>query len=157
MKKILLLFLFFFSCSLAFSGAMEKPKKDKEVYLSLKAQIELQNGRKLNVLEKVALKILVKKIKKDPRPVHIDAKLAFIMGILSFFLFQTIVGGLLLGILALTFGVKAIRKTGKNKEFRGRGLAIVGIFLGLLPVILLAAILACYLLEVYGGLQICGF
>jgi hypothetical protein len=157
MKKILLLFLFLLFQFLALAGGIEKPRKNKEVYHSLKTQIELQKGRKLNVLEKVALKIVVKKIKRDPRPIHKDAKLAFILGILSFFLLSTIIGGLLLGIFAVIFGVKAIRKTGKNKEFRGRGFAILGILFALFPIILLTAVWACLLLEIYGGLQICGF
>ncbi len=157
MKKILPLLLLLFYQSLAFAGGIEKPRKNKEIYHSLKTQIELQKGRKLNVLEKVALKILAKKIQKDPRPVHKDAKLAFLLGILSFFLLSTIVGSLLLGIFAVIFGVKAIRKTGKNKEFRGRGIAIVGILFALFPIILLAAVAVCFLLEIYGGLQICGF
>jgi hypothetical protein len=132
--------------------ALSKTKK-KVSYTELKTALEKQKGKKLNFTEKIATKILVKKLNKtQKKPIHPDSKWAFWFGLLGYlFMPLTIV----LSIFAVIHGIKAIKKTGKNKEFRGRGLAIIGLILGGIPLLILLGVVICFAMPLFFGISIC--
>lgn len=150
MKKIWLLFLLFFGYQIAFAGNIDKPKTTS--YALLKKHLETKKGKKLNFLEKIALKIAVKKLRKDPRPIHKHAKVSLILGLVSYLLLYIFIANFIVGLIAIIFGIKALRKT----EFRGKGIAIAGIILALFPVVLLLVLATCYVLDIFASINICG-
>jgi len=150
--------------SKAFSGfdTTKILSKEKKIvtYAEFKTVLEKQKGKKLNFTEKLAAKILVKRLNKttssQKKPIHPDSKKAFLLGLLAY-LTMFIGIGFILSIFAIIFGIRAIRKTGKKKEFRGRGLAIVGLILGLFPFTILLILLVCFASNIFLGIPLCGF
>lgn len=66
---------------------------------------------------------------------------ALVLGILALLTFWTIVGGILLGLVAIVLGVVALRRVKKGLA-AGRGLAIAGVVLGILGLLLSLAFVA---------------
>lgn len=64
------------------------------------------------------------------------AIVSIVVGILSF----VTVLGLEKAIVAVVFGILALRRIGKNPQVRGRALAVAGIVLGSIAVVLLMVI-----------------
>ncbi|KOY86648.1 hypothetical protein AD998_11290 [bacterium 336/3] len=138
------------------------PKEQKSItYFELKTALEKQKGKKLNFTERLATKILVKKLNKatssqknKKKPIHPDSKKAFLFGLLAYLtLFLGI--GFILAIFAIIYGIRAIGKTGKKKEFRGRGLAIIGLILGGFPFLIGLILLICLAMPIFFGISIC--
>lgn len=69
------------------------------------------------------------------------ATAALVLGILALILCWTVVGGIVLGLLALIFGIIAARRAGRG-EAPGRGRAIAGIVTGVLGLLLSIALIA---------------
>lgn len=66
---------------------------------------------------------------------------ALVLGILAVLTFFTIVGGIVLGLLALIFGIIGLRRVGKRLA-TNKGVAVSGIVLGVLGVIASAVFVA---------------
>jgi hypothetical protein len=132
------------------------PKEQKNItYFELKTALEKQKGKKLNFKEKLATKILVKRLNTtQKKPIHPNSKMAFLFGLLAY-LTMPIGIGFILSIFAIIFGIKAIGKTGKKKEFRGRGLAIIGLILGSFPFLIGLILLICLAMPIFFGISIC--
>lgn len=69
------------------------------------------------------------------------ATAALVLGILALITSFTIIGGVLLGLLALIFGVIGLRRARRGLA-TGRGRAIAGIILGLLGIAIAVALVA---------------
>lgn len=69
------------------------------------------------------------------------ATAALVFGILALITSFTLVGGLLLGLLALIFGVIGLRRASRGLAL-GRGRAIAGIILGVLAIVVSGALIA---------------
>jgi Domain of unknown function (DUF4190) len=69
------------------------------------------------------------------------ATAALVFGILAVITSFTLIGGVLLGLLAVIFGVIGLRRANRGLAF-GRGRAIAGILLGLLGIVVSAALIA---------------
>ena len=106
-----------------------------------KAALELEIGRKLTFKEKCALKSVKRKLKKNPEmdglnaleQVEIErlAKAGFIAGLAGLVFFPV-------SIAAIIISAKALRRMKKSPEKeKGKGLAIAGLILGILPFALL--------------------
>jgi hypothetical protein len=68
------------------------------------------------------------------------ATAALVLGILSIFASITVIGGVLLGVLAVIFGAIAVRRARLGAP--GRGRAMAGIVTGVIGVLLAAALIA---------------
>jgi hypothetical protein len=66
---------------------------------------------------------------------------SFVLGILSMFAYY---GAFLLGVLAIVFGIIAIRKIGREGTYRGNTLAWLGIIFGIIGIILATVIIRVY-------------
>jgi hypothetical protein len=69
------------------------------------------------------------------------ATAALVLGILAVITSFTLIGGLLLGLLAVIFGIIGLRRANRGLAL-GRGRAIAGIILGLLGMVLAGALIA---------------
>jgi Domain of unknown function (DUF4190) len=69
------------------------------------------------------------------------ATAALVFGILALLTSFTVVGGVVLGLLALIFGIVGLRRASRGLAF-GRGRAIAGIILGLLGIVLAGVLIA---------------
>jgi hypothetical protein len=78
-----------------------------------------------------------------PRPVGGAgmATAALVLGILALITSFTVIGGVLLGLLAIIFGVIAMRRANRGLA-AGRGRAIAGIVLGVLGIVVAGALIA---------------
>lgn len=118
---------------------------------SSKDELEKEMGRSLTFKEKIVLKSVKRKLKKNEHlsgtdaleEVHTDglAIAGFVIGIVGLFVL-----GILLGILAIVFSAIALNRIKKEPKARmGRGLAIAGLVLGIVGVLgwlILLAIIA---------------
>lgn len=66
---------------------------------------------------------------------------ALVLGVLALLLCWTVVGGILLGLLAIVLGLIAAGRA-KRGEAGGRGMAITGVVLGLLGMVLAGVLIA---------------
>ena len=112
--------------------------------------MEQEIGRKLTFKEKMALKVVKRKMKRsaqakaDERETEGFAILGFIAGLASIFIFGIIIR-ILLGILGIVFGGIALSNIKKAPETkRGKGLAILGLILGILGIAVTAAIVFAF-------------
>lgn len=88
--------------------------------------------------EKILLNFLVKKLNKtskqisvDKRKFHWSAIGAMLLGLACFlFISKAILFSLVLALLAMILGIVGFVKTGKNKRFRGFGMALIGFLAG---------------------------
>jgi len=78
---------------------------------------------------------------------------ALVLGILALLSSITIIGGILLGLLAVILGIVAAAKAKKGTG-GGRGLAITGIVLGVLGIVISGAIIA-FGVSLFGDIQSC--
>jgi hypothetical protein len=69
------------------------------------------------------------------------ATAALVLGILALITSWTVIGGVLLGLLAIIFGIIGLRRASRGLAF-GRGRAIAGIILGLLSMVIAALVIA---------------
>jgi Domain of unknown function (DUF4190) len=69
------------------------------------------------------------------------ATAALVLGILALITSFTVIGGVLLGLLAVIFGIVGLRRANRGLAF-GRGRAIAGIILGLLGIVVAGALIA---------------
>jgi predicted PurR-regulated permease PerM len=69
------------------------------------------------------------------------ATAALVLGILAVITSFTVFGGVILGLLAVIFGVIGLRRANRGVAL-GRGRAIAGIILGLLGIVLAVALVA---------------
>jgi hypothetical protein len=69
------------------------------------------------------------------------ATAALVLGILALITSFTLIGGVLLGLLAIIFGIIGLRRANRGLAL-GRGRAIAGIILGLLGILVAAALIA---------------
>jgi hypothetical protein len=69
------------------------------------------------------------------------ATAALVLGILALITSITVFGGVLLGLLAIIFGIIGLRRANRGLAL-GRGRAIAGIILGLLGILVAAAVIA---------------
>jgi heme/copper-type cytochrome/quinol oxidase subunit 2 len=69
------------------------------------------------------------------------ATAALVLGILAIVTCWTVIGGVLLGVLAIAFGVVAARRAGRG-EARGHGRAVTGIVTGAIGLLLAVALIA---------------
>jgi hypothetical protein len=69
------------------------------------------------------------------------ATAALVLGILALVTSFTVVGGIVLGLLAVIFGVIGLRRARRGLAL-GRGRAIAGIILGLLGIVVAAVVIA---------------
>lgn len=69
------------------------------------------------------------------------ATAALVLGILALITSWTVVGGVLLGLLAIIFGVIGLRRANRGLAV-GRGRAITGIILGVLSIAIAAVLIA---------------
>jgi hypothetical protein len=69
------------------------------------------------------------------------ATAALVLGLLAVITSFTLIGGLLLGLLAIIFGIIGLRRANRGLAL-GRGRAIAGIILGLLGMVLAGALIA---------------
>lgn len=106
-----------------------------------KAELEDAIGRKLTFKEKIALKLVKKKLKKhkelDPKVAFEQTKTdamavaGFVTGLVSLFIF-----GIILGILAIVFSSIALKRIKREPEaLTGRGLAVAGLVLGIIGLV----------------------
>ncbi|MCU0437207.1 MAG: hypothetical protein MUC49_04785 [Raineya sp.] len=107
--------------------------KKKVAYTELKTALETQKGRKLNFKEKLATKILVKKLnknispeKKKNRPIHWTSVFALILGIIGFFFGFPFLFTIIFGIIGIT---KSDSKTGQALSIIGMILNVIGLLL----------------------------
>jgi hypothetical protein len=80
----------------------------------------------------------------QPRPAVGGAGMAtaaLVLGILALITSFTVIGGVLLGLLAVIFGVIAMRRANRGLA-TGRGRAIAGIILGVLGIVVAGALIA---------------
>ena len=97
-------------------------------------------GRKLKFKERIALKMVKRKLKKNAKLTPDEAKAelgtsgmavaSFVLGLLSLF-----VAGIILGVLAIIFSAIALNKIRENPGMGGKGLAIAGLVLGIVGVV----------------------
>lgn len=109
--------------------------------------IEQQLGRKLKWKERVGLKILKRKIRRSQNQTEEEVKLkrtdtlailSVIFGIVGLF-----VAGIILGLLAVIFGLIAFSRITKSPETtKGLGTAKAGVILGCLSIIGAVVVLA---------------
>ncbi|MDG4865454.1 DUF4190 domain-containing protein [Streptomyces sp. T-3] len=76
-----------------------------------------------------------------PAPGKGMAVTALVLGIVACVTFWTVVGGLLLGLLALIFGIVGVRRAARGRA-DGRTMAIIGMVLGVLAMIGAGLVLA---------------
>lgn len=69
------------------------------------------------------------------------ATAALVLGILALITSFTVIGGVLLGLLAIIFGIVGLRRANRGLAL-GRGRAIAGIILGLLGILVAGALIA---------------
>jgi uncharacterized protein DUF4190 len=69
------------------------------------------------------------------------ATAALVFGILALITSWTVVGGVLLGLLAIIFGIVGVRRANRGLAL-GRGRAIAGIILGVLSIAIAVAVIA---------------
>lgn len=99
--------------------------------------IKYKNGSK-DVFQTLTEKKQLESIQKTPeKPIHPLATLSLILGIvgLIFGLFASLPAGIIFGLLALILGIIALELIKSDEKFRGKGLAITGIILGLIGMI----------------------
>lgn len=106
------------------------------------------DSRELSFKEKIALKVLKRKLKKASKVKKLDAAdqtqmdglaiAGFVTGIVGLFVF-----GIILGALAVVFSAIALKRIKREPEKRsGRGLAIAGLVLGIIGVVGALVVLA---------------
>jgi len=109
-----------------------------------KKALETKIGRKLTIKEKIALRVVKRKIKKDPNYANLGpddeldepkktdgmAIAGFVCGLVSIFF-----AGIILGILGVVFSAISFGNIEKSKYKKGKGLAIAGLVLGLIGAI----------------------
>jgi uncharacterized integral membrane protein len=69
------------------------------------------------------------------------ATAALVLGILALITSWTVIGGILLGLLAIIFGIIGLRRANRGLAL-GRGRAIAGIILGLLGIVVAGLLIA---------------
>lgn len=69
------------------------------------------------------------------------ATAALVLGILALITCWTVIGGVLLGLLAVIFGIVGLRRANRGLAF-GRGRAIAGIILGVLGIVVAGLLIA---------------
>jgi O-antigen ligase len=69
------------------------------------------------------------------------ATAALVLGILALITSWTVIGGILLGLLAVIFGIVGLRRANRGLAL-GRGRAIAGIILGLLGIVVAGLLIA---------------
>lgn len=79
---------------------------------------------------------------------------AFVLGLLALLTFWTMVGGVVLGVLAVVLGAVA-RGRAKRREATNGGLAVAGIVLGLVGLILSAGMIAFLASDTGRDLRAC--
>ncbi|MEU4050018.1 DUF4190 domain-containing protein [Streptomyces olivaceus] len=83
---------------------------------------------------------------------------ALVLGLLAALSFWTVVGGILLGLLALVLGVIGVRRARRGRA-NGRGMALAGAILGFLALvvssIMLAAGIAVFKSDEFDSYQDC--
>lgn len=105
------------------------------------SELQAEIGRKLTFKEKIALKFVKRKLKKNkdlsPKDALEQAQIdglaiaGFVTGLVGIFIF-----GIILGILGIVFSAIALSRIRKEPEVRtGRGLAIAGLVLGIISVV----------------------
>lgn len=83
------------------------------------------------------------------------ATAALVLGLLALITSFTVIGGVVLGLLALIFGIVGLRRASRGLAL-GRGRAIAGIILGLLGILVAAVIgLAIFNSDEAKNLQDC--
>ena len=113
----------------------------KDIIQLNKVQLENRIGRKLSFKEKIALKLVKKKLKKrkdltsekayEQTRIHGLAVAGFVTGLVSIFF-----AGIILGVLSVVFSGIALGKIKQSPDtFSGKGLAIAGLILGLIGAI----------------------
>lgn len=106
-----------------------------------KSELQVEIGRKLILKEKIVLKFVKRKLKKNKdlsfrgvlEQVEIDglAIVGFVIGFVGIFIF-----GIILGILGIVFSVIVLSRIKKELEVRiGKGLVIVGLVFGIIFVL----------------------
>lgn len=141
MSRILVLTLLFtLSITSAVSAAVVAPPAvSAEAAIPSRADLEAQLGRKLTFSERVAVKVLARKQKKQAKKANRPgdgygngmAIAGFVLGVLSLLGLSIIAG-----IPAIIFSAIGLRKA--NREGRPhRGLAIAGLVCGIISVALL--------------------
>ena len=177
----LTVFLVFISTSLTFaveSAAVPSSPEKKEIDLKSNSPIpskkdwEEKLGRKLNFKERLSLRFLQKKLKKQTakqtpqqgeEPTDRFAVIGFLSALLSLFLvpisitlsasftIPSLIVISIFSIVATVFSVIGIYKTQKVKGFRkkGRGYAIAGLIIGFLVALLSVGFLSHFLNKFY--------
>jgi hypothetical protein len=113
-----------------------------------KDQPTVSIDRKLSFKEKIALKVLKRKLKKASKVKKSDAAdqtqmdglaiAGFVTGLVGLFVF-----GIILGAIAVVFSAIALKRIKREPEKRsGRGLAIAGLVLGIVGVVGALVVLA---------------
>ncbi|WP_282779875.1 DUF4190 domain-containing protein [Phaeodactylibacter xiamenensis] len=106
-----------------------------------KSELQAEIGRKLTLKEKIALKFVKRKLKKNkdlsPRGALEQAEIdglaiaGFVTGLVGIFIL-----GIILGTLGIVFSAIALSRIKKEPEVRtGKGLAIAGLVLGIISVL----------------------
>lgn len=103
--------------------------------------LEAKIGRKLTIKERLLLKIVKRKLRKNAKltgenaaeQVQTDgfAIAGFVTGLIGIFIF-----GMILGIFGIVFSALALKRIKREPETRkGRGLAIAGLVLGIVALV----------------------
>lgn len=137
-----------------FASATTTPPADKTPVIDLRkikaSQIEKLTGKKLNVFDKLRLKILQKKLGKYEDTVITEkqkkqATWSMILGILSIgLLFVPFIGILAIpsAVLALVFGIQSVKGNGNSKGIVGIVTGSITLALFFIALVFVAAILA---------------
>ncbi len=105
-----------------------------------RSALQQKIGRKLKFKERIALKLVKRKLRKYAHSSGVQAEEAtkangmavagFVLGLVSL-----LVAGVILGTLAIIFSAIALNKIRMNPGMGGRGLAIAGLILGVIGVV----------------------
>jgi hypothetical protein len=169
MKKIyFILFCYFFSCLIGHQALSANVIQDSASF-KLPKQVAfskptLQKSRPKGLFfQKLLLKIIAKKLQKkfkrasskniigkDTRKVHRNAYWSTILGVLALPTIFILIG-VLLAILAIILGSKAIRKVSSEPEkYKGSALGVAGVVLGITTLFFFGILLIAFIF--YGAI-----